>query len=248
MNNNDYDFSNERTRNLDYQNEDTLLTNTTVATLMRNVYMWMALALVITAFTSMAVANSTQLITTLFSNSSYMIALVVVQLVMVIALTAAIHRIPFIWAGVLFAIYAMLTGVTISSIFLLYTAESITSTFFITAGTFAIMSIYGYFTKKDLTSWGRILMMGLIGIILASVVNLFMHSTMLTWITTYVGVAVFVGLTAYDTQKIKDSITEYSSQGINDSTMKLALMGSFVLYLDFINLFLKLLRIFGKRD
>ena len=248
MNNNDYDFSNEKTRQLDSQNERTITINATVVTLMRNVYMWMALALVITAFTSMAIANSHQLITTLFSNSSYMIALVVIQLIMVIVLTAAIHRISFVWAGVLFAIYAMLTGVTISSIFLLYTAESITSTFFITAGTFAIMSIYGYFTKKDLTSWGRILMMGLVGIILASVVNIFMHSSTLTWITTYVGVVVFVGLTAYDTQKIKDSIVQYSSYGLNDSTMKLALMGSFTLYLDFINLFLKLLRIFGKRD
>lgn len=248
MNNNDYDFSTRGTRELGYQNEDTLLTNTTVATLMRNVYMWMALALVITAFTSMAIANSQQLITTLFSNSTYMIVLVVVQLVMVVALTAAINRIPFVLAGVFFAIYAILTGVTISSIFLLYTAESIASTFFITAGTFAIMSVYGYFTKKDLTSWGRILMMGLIGIVLASVVNLFMHSTMLTWITTYVGVVVFVGLTAYDTQKIKESIIQHGSHGVNDGTMKLALMGSFILYLDFINLFLKLLRIFGKRD
>ena len=117
MNNNDYDFSNEKTRQLDSQNERTITTNTIVVTLMRNVYMWMALALVITAFTSMAIANSHQLITTLFSNSSYMIALVVIQLVMVIVLTAAIHRISFVWAGVLFAIYAMLTGVTISSIF-----------------------------------------------------------------------------------------------------------------------------------
>lgn len=120
MNNNDYDFSTRGTRELGYQNEDTLLTNTTVATLMRNVYMWMALALVITAFTSMAIANSQQLITTLFSNSTYMIVLVVVQLVMVVALTAAINRIPFVLAGVFFAIYAILTGVTISSIFLLY--------------------------------------------------------------------------------------------------------------------------------
>jgi FtsH-binding integral membrane protein len=135
--------------------------------------------------------------------------------------------------------------VSISPIFLLYTQESIALTFFVTAGTFGAMSLFGYFTKKDLSPWGRYLMMGLFGIIIASVVNLFMQSSRLEWITTYVGVVVFVLLTAYDTQKIKNLLVERDE--LNEGSLKLALLGSFMLYLDFINLFLKLLRLFGKR-
>jgi FtsH-binding integral membrane protein len=134
-----------------------------------------------------------------------------------------------------------------SSIFALYTYESIASTFFITAGTFGAMSLYGYFTKKDLTSIGRFLFMGLIGLIIASLVNLFLQSSMVTWITTYVGVLIFVGLTAYDTQKIKEMLLLHSQDGLTENSMKVALFGSFMLYLDFVNLFLKLLRIFGRR-
>ena len=149
--------------------------------------------------------------------------------------------------GALFAFYSVLTGVMFSTIFIAYTSESIASTFFITAGTFGAMSLYGYFTKKDLSSMGKFLYMGLIGIIIASLVNLFLHSSTVMWITTYIGVLVFVGLTAYDTQKIKEMLVMQSQAGLTENSMKVALYGSFMLYLDFINLFLKLLRIFGRR-
>ena len=132
-----------------------------------------------------------------------------------------------------------------SYIFIVYTASSIASVFFITAGTFGAISLYGYTTKRDLSSWGTILLMGLIGLFIASLVNLFLQSEMLYWILTYVGVLLFVALTAYDTQRIKDMINEMA--GDSDASRKVALFGAMILYLDFINLFLRLLRIFGKR-
>lgn len=139
--------------------------------------------------------------------------------------------------------YAVLNGLTLSLIFLIYTFSSIALTFFVTAGTFAVMSIYGYVTKTDLTKIGKIMMMLLVGIIIASLVNLFLKSPMIYWITTYVGVAVFVGLIAYDTQKIKNYFLELNG---DESLMgRMAIMGALTLYLDFINLFLFLLRLFG---
>jgi FtsH-binding integral membrane protein len=150
-------------------------------------------------------------------------------------------------AGIVFLLYAVLTGVTFSFIFLVYTMESIASTFFITAGTFGAMSLVGYFIKKDLSAIGRFLIMALIGLIIASIVNIFLQSSGLTLICTYAGVLIFSGLTAYDTQKIKQMFLMHGAE-MNESTMKLALMGSLTLYLDFINLFLYLLRIFGNRE
>ena len=149
-------------------------------------------------------------------------------------------------ATILFNIYAILTGFTLSVIFLAFTAESIATVFYITAGTFAGVSLYGYTTKKDLSSIGSYLMMGLIGLIIASVVNWFLHSEMLYWIVSYAGVAIFVGLTAYDTQKIKKMVQAYGCDDM-EMTNKVALIGALELYLDFINLLLYLLRIFGKR-
>jgi FtsH-binding integral membrane protein len=144
-----------------------------------------------------------------------------------------------------FLLYAILNGLTMSVIFLVYTSESIASTFYITAGTFAAMSLYGYYTKKDLTSIGNMAMMALIGIIIASIVNMFFHNEMMYWIITYLGLAIFVGLTAYDTQKLK----QIGSNGFEyeESMEKIAILGALTLYLDFINLFLFLLRIFGGR-
>ena len=136
-----------------------------------------------------------------------------------------------------------MTRLTFSVYFLAFTAESIASTFFITAGTFAVMSIYGFVTKRDLTKIGNLALMALIGMIIASVVNIFLHSTMLNWIVTYIGVLVFVGLIAWDTQKIK----ALASAQDNEFTQKLAICGALSLYLDFINLFIMLLRIFGQR-
>ena len=147
----------------------------------------------------------------------------------------------------MFAAYAILNGVTMSFIFLAYTMESIASTFFITAGTFAAMSAVGYFTKKDLSGVGRVLTMLLIGLIIATLVNFFVASSGFALVLNYIGVFIFVGLTAYDTQKIKALVHEASMYGDEEQTTKLALMGSLTLYLDFINLFLYLLRFMGNR-
>ena len=143
-----------------------------------------------------------------------------------------------------FLAYSFLNGLTLSVVFLAYTKSSIASTFFVTAGTFAAMSLYGYFTKKDLSSWGNLFFMALIGLIIATIVNVFWANTTLYWVTTYAGVLIFVGLTAYDTNRIKQML---ANQEVNEGTQKLALLGALTLYLDFINMFLYLLRIFGDR-
>jgi hypothetical protein len=146
----------------------------------------------------------------------------------------------------IFLIYSILNGITLAPLFLVYTASSIASTFFICSGTFAAMSLFGYFTKQDLTKWGNILIMALVGLIIATLVNLFVHNTWIYWITTYAGVFIFIGLVAYDTQKLKDMSAlalEETEEG-----RKMTIMGALTLYLDFINLFIYLLRIFGKRN
>ena len=215
--------------------------------LMRSVYTWMTLALVITAFTALYMTKNLALMQTLVGSSFGVWGLLIAQIAVVIILSARIQKMSFSTAGLLFALYSILTGVTLSSIFMVFTASSIASTFFITAGTFGAMSAIGYFTKKDLTGMGKFLMMALIGLIIASVVNMFMQSTMLMWITSYVGVLLFVGLTAYDTQKIKQMLMMHGNE-VNEGTQKLALLGSLTLYLDFINLFLYLLQFMGSRD
>jgi FtsH-binding integral membrane protein len=213
--------------------------------LMRNVYMWMTMALAVTGLTAAYVASSPALLQYVFSgNTIWLLALG--ELGLVWYLSARIMKISFSTAGILFVLFSILNGVTLSSIFLVYTMESIALTFYITAGTFGAMSLVGYFTKKDLSTMGRFLVMALIGLIIASIVNLFMQSTMLMWITTYAGVLIFCGLTAYDTQKIKDMLIFYGNE-THEGTLKIALMGSLTLYLDFINLFIYLLRIFGSR-
>lgn len=220
-------------------------TNEAFAVLMKNVYAWMALALGVTGVAAMYVSNNQTILSFMFEHFGLVMGLLIAELLLAVVFTALFNRLSFNVASILFGLYALLTGVSISPIFLLYTQESIALTFFVTAGTFGAMSLFGYFTKKDLSPWGRYLMMGLFGIIIASVVNLFMQSSRLEWITTYVGVVVFVLLTAYDTQKIKNLLVERDE--LNEGSLKLALLGSFMLYLDFINLFLKLLRLFGKR-
>ena len=163
------------------------------------------------------------------------------------AIYGAIGKLSATAATLLFVLYSIVNGATLSVIFLAYTMTSIASVFFITAGTFAVMAFIGYTTKTDLTSFGKMLMMGLIGIILATVVNIFIGSSMLNMMVSYVGVVVFVGLTAYDSQKIKNLL--YQVDNMSEEAQKLALLGSLTLYLDFINLFLMLLRIFGgNRD
>lgn len=215
-------------------------------TLMRKVYVWMTLALVLTGITAYGVANSLTLVETIFSNQLLFWGLIIAEFGLVFGISAAINRLSLATATLLFILYSVINGVTLSAIFLAYTASSIAQVFFITAGTFAVMSIYGYTTKKDLSSWGNLLFMALIGIIIASVANFFLKSDMLSLIVSYIGVIIFVGLTAYDTQKIKELLYEYGDEG--EGGQKIALLGALSLYLDFINLFIYLLRIFGKRD
>jgi FtsH-binding integral membrane protein len=213
---------------------------------MAKVYGWMTAALLITALVAMYVAGSEQFMNSIVHNRGLLIGLFIGELALVWILSASINRLSFPVAATMFVAYSALNGLTMSFIFLLYTSASIASTFFITAGTFGAMSLYGYTTKKDLSSWGSLLLMALIGLIIASVVNMFMVSTMLYWITTCAGVLIFVGLTAYDTQKIKNmGVSDEGSY--TDVGKKMAILGALSLYLDFINLFLYLLRIFGRR-
>lgn len=214
--------------------------------LMRKVYVWMTLALVITGFTAYAVATSPALLMAIVTNRALLLGLIVAELALVIGVSAAINRLSLATATLMFVLYSVINGATLSVVFVVYTMSSITSVFFITAGTFAAMALVGYTTKKDLTSMGRYLLMALIGLIIATVVNLFMHSSGLEMILNYVGVLVFVGLTAYDSQKIKERLLMAEDGG--EAAQKVALMGSLMLYLDFVNLFLYLLRIFGKRE
>ena len=215
--------------------------------LMRKVYVWMTLALVITGFTAFGIAENPGLVYTIVTNRLLFWGLVIGEFALVMAIYSAIGRLSATAATLLFVLYSIVNGATLSVIFLAYTMTSIASVFFITAGTFAVMAFIGYTTKTDLTSFGKMLMMGLIGIILATVVNIFIGSSMLNMIVSYVGVVVFVGLTAYDSQKIKNLL--YQVDNMSEEAQKLALLCSLTLYLDFINLFLMLLRIFGgNRD
>lgn len=213
--------------------------------LMRKVYVWMTLALAVTGLTAYYVASNEPLMYNLFSNSGLVWGLLIAEIVLVVILSAAINKMSFPVASLIFIGYSILNGVTLSSIFIVYTHTAITRVFFITAGTFAAMSLVGYFTKRDLSALGKILFMGLIGLIIATVVNMFLGSNGLDLVLSYLGVAIFVGLTAWDTQKIKQMFILTGGE-VNDATQKLALMGSLSLYLDFINLFLYLLRIFGN--
>lgn len=211
----------------------------------RRVYNWMGIGLATTAIVAMFTASSQAMLHFIFGTPMVFYGLIIGELGLVIALSAAINRMRASTAALMFFAYSVLNGLTMAAIFLIYTQASIASTFFITAGTFAAMSVYGYTTKRDLTSFGSFLFMGLIGIILASVVNIFLRSESIYWVITIGGVIVFVGLTAYDTQKIK----EMSAQGFADyeTERKGAVLGALRLYLDFINLFLMLLRLFGNR-
>ncbi|MCU0589794.1 MAG: Bax inhibitor-1/YccA family protein [Syntrophobacteraceae bacterium] len=211
----------------------------------RRVYNWMGLGLALTAIVSMYTASNATLLGWIFGTPMVFYGLILAELGLVMALSAGIHRMQAATATFMFFFYAALNGVTLSAIFIAYTSASIADTFFVTAGTFGAMSLYGYFTQRDLTSWGSFLFMGLIGVILASLVNLFFRSEAIYWLATYAGIIVFVGLTAYDAQKIK----AMAVQGFGDaeSERKGAVLGALTLYLDFINLFLLLLRIFGRR-
>lgn len=215
--------------------------------LMRKVYVWMTLALVLTGITAYGVASSPSLMMTIFQTPAIMWGLIIAELIIVIAISAAINRLPLTTATLLFVLYSVLNGATLSLIFAVYTMSSIANVFFITAGTFGVMAAYGYFTKRDLSSWGKLLLMALIGLIIATLVNVFLvKSSGFDLILSYAGVLIFVGLTAYDTQKIKQMLAMQTDMG--EGAQKVALLGALSLYLDFINLFLYLLRIFGRRE
>ena len=230
---------------IEFQNQVIQSVNTAYRTLMGKVYLWMTLALAVTGLTSLYVASSPGLVQSIFASRGTFWLLVIAELALVFILSARIMKMSFSTAGIMFALYSVLNGVTMSFLFIAYTSTSIATAFFVTAGMFAAMSFIGFVTKKDLSSFGSFFTMALIGLIIASVVNIFLNSSVMYWIITYVGVLLFVGLTAYDTQKIKQMLIEYGDE-VNDSTQKLALIGSLSLYLDFINLFLYILRLFGN--
>jgi FtsH-binding integral membrane protein len=209
------------------------------------VYAWMGGALLLTGLVAFMTASTPAVLEAVLGNRIVFYALLFGELGLVWFVTARIGSLSGVTATFLFLLYSVLNGLTFSVIFLAYTASSIGSTFFVTAATFGVMSLYGYTTKRDLTSLGNLMFMALIGLIIASIVNIFLGSEMIYWITTYVGVLIFVGLTAYDTQKIKQmALADF---GTSENMQKGALMGALSLYLDFINLFLFLLRLFGRR-
>lgn len=213
------------------------------------VYGWMCGGLLLTALISMWVVSTPKLMNVILSNGILFIGLIILEFVIVGALAFRINKISAAAATAAYVAYAALNGLTLSVIFYHFTAESLATTFFATAGTFGVMSLYGYVTKRDLTSIGNLCFMMLIGVIIGSVINMFWSSSMLYWITTYIGIAVFVGLTAYDTQQIKEMSMAVDGIEQSDSAKKYAIFGALRLYLDFINLFLLLLRIFGgSRD
>ena len=233
--------------------QDTAVMDEGLRAYMLRVYNYMGSALLVTGIVALitfklAVQSLSPLVFTPFGNSIYASGLAWVVMLaplgVVFYMSFGINKMSAAKAQTVFWIFAALMGLSLSSIFVVYTETSITRVFFITAGTFGAMSLYGYTTKRDLTKLGSFLMMGLIGIIIASIVNIFMKSSMMYFVISILGVLIFVGLTAYDTQKIKNM---YSASDTGELMGKKAVMGALTLYLDFINLFIMLLRLFGQR-
>lgn len=214
--------------------------------LMRKVYTWMTLALVITGMTAYGVANSPALLQAIYSSRLAFFGLVAAELGIVIYTSARIRKLSLTTATLLFTLFSVINGATLASIFVVYSATSITKTFFITAGTFAAMAFIGYTTRRDLTKMGGILMMALIGLIIAGIVNMFVASSMLDLIVSGAGVLIFTGLTAWDSQNIKRMLATAPDAG--EQAQKTALLGALSLYLDFVNMFLYLLRFLGNRN
>ncbi len=209
------------------------------------VYGWMVLGLVITAGVAWFTSNVPAVQEALFTNLPLFFGLLIAELVLVVVLSAAVNRISPVVATLLFAGYAALNGVTLSFLMLVYTGTSVVLTFGVTACTFGIMTLFGYTTQRDLTKLGSLLIMALLGLVIASVANLFFASTTLYWIVTYVGILIFIGLVAYDTQKLKRMSLGLGEDG--QLAQKASIIGALQLYLDFVNLFLLLLRLLGKR-
>ena len=228
----------------DGNGQQTVVYTQSVAKVMRSVYLRMFLGLLATAFTAMFVKSQESLMLAIFENKIFFWGLIIAEFACVIGISGAINKISTAMAVLLFFVYAIINGVTLASIFRVFEISTIAQTFFITAGVFGAMSAYGYLTRADLSKFGAFLFMALIGLIITSVVNIFMGSETLDWVISLVCVGIFIGLTAWDTQKIKMMVMQ--SNGYNVG--KIATLGALSLYLDFINLFLYLLRIFGSRD
>lgn len=233
-------------KNYDAASYGVTSTSATVFTvIMRKVYLWMTLALALSGLTAYYVSGNYSLMETIIMNQAVFWILIIAEFGLVIGLSAAINKLSFPVAAIMFAAYSIINGMLLSVIFVAYTTSSIATTFFVTAGTFAAMAVVGTVTKTDLTKLGSILLMALIGIIIATVVNLFLHNETMDIVISGIGVLVFTGLTAYDAQKIK--LMAEQAEEVNDSTQKIAVLGALSLYLDFINIFLYLLRFLGDR-
>jgi hypothetical protein len=214
---------------------------------MRRVYLWMTMGLFTTGVIAFLVAGNQTILNLVARNPFIFFGAMIGELILVFTLSAAINKLSPTVAALLFFGYAALNGVTISLIFLIYTNTGIAFSFFATASMFAAMSVVGYTTHIDLSKFSSLFMMGLIGMIIASVVNIFLASSILYWIITYAGIALFVGLTAYDTQWIKNATTQAVAMGDTQAEGRIGLLGALRLYLDFINLFLLILRVAGGR-
>lgn len=215
------------------------------ASLIKTVYLWMTGALAITGLTAWYVANNAAAMSFIFGHAGVMFGLIIAELALVIGLSRAIDRLSPMAATLMFLLYSVVNGATLASIFVIYELGTIASAFFTTAATFGVMAIFGAVTKRDLTKVGSICIMAVIGLIIAMLVNIFLKSTMFEMIISVIGVLVFTGLTAYDSQKIKELL--YNAPE-NDETLKISILGALTLYLDFINLFLYILRFFGRRN
>jgi FtsH-binding integral membrane protein len=214
---------------------------------MVNVFLRMFLALLVTAFAAFSVIRFEFLLNFVFGSKFVFWGLIIAEIALVFAISAGINKMSVAAANALFLLYAVINGLTLSAIFFAYSFGDIYRAFGITALMFLVMACFGALTRRDLTSIGSICIMGLFGIILASIINIFLKSSMFDYIISYVGILVFVGLTAYDTQRIKRMLIEAEETNQREAIKKISVLGALTLYLDFINLFLKILRLFRKR-
>lgn len=215
--------------------------------LMGKVYQWMAFALLITGVTAYGVAHSMSILSFMAEHRFVVLGLCGVELALVFVISGRIRKLSLSQATILFILYSLVNGITLSLVLLVYQETSIVKAFLVSAATFGTMALYGYATKKDLSSIGRLLFFALIGLIIATVVNFFFRSSGMELLISYAGVVIFIGLTAWDSQKIKKILLEEAQYGVDEKSQKIALMGALQLYLDFINLFLYLIRILGSK-
>ncbi len=230
---------------LAYNNQTTTMQEEIQHSFIMRVYGWMTAGLIVTAMAALVTLSVPGLLEAIVSNMIVFLGLIILELVVVVVLSRAINSFSPTVAALIFAGYAALNGVTLSIVLLVYTETSAFLTFGITACTFGIMTLFGYTTKRDLTKLGSLLIMALVGMIIASLANLFFQNSIIYWVVTYVGILIFIGLIAYDTQKLKRMALTVSGDG--GLMQKASILGALALYLDFINLFLLLLRIFGRR-